>query len=49
MVLMIEKYIRRLPVMENNKLVGIVTVGNVVKQLIVDQEFKIQELEGYLH
>ena len=49
MALMIEKCVRHLPVMENKKLVGIVTVGDVVKQLIVDQKFKIQELERYLH
>ena len=49
MALMIEKCVRHLPVMENKKLVGLVTVGDVVKQLIVDQKFKIQELERYLH
>jgi Predicted signal-transduction protein containing cAMP-binding and CBS domains len=49
MALMIEKCVRHLPVMENKKLVGLVTVGDVVKQHIVDQKFKIQELERYLH
>ena len=49
MALMIEKCVRHLPVMENKKLVGLVTVGDVVKQLLVDQKFKIQELERYLH
>jgi len=49
MALMIEKCVRHLPVMENKKLVGLVTVGDVVKQLIVDQKFKIQELERYFH
>jgi CBS domain-containing protein len=49
MALMTEKCVRHLPVMEKKKLVGIVTVGDVVKQLIVDQKFKIQELERYLH
>ncbi len=49
MALMIDKCVRHLPVMEKKKLVGIVTVGDVVKQLIVDQKFKIQELERYLH
>ena len=49
MVLMTEKCVRHLPVMEKKKLVGLVTVGDVVKQLIVDQKFKIQELERYLH
>ncbi len=49
MALMTEKRVRHLPVMEDNQLVGVVTVGDVVKQLIVDQEFKIQELERYIH
>ncbi len=49
MALMIEKCVRHLPVMEKKKLVGLVTVGDVVKQLIIDQKFKIQELERYLH
>ena len=49
MALMIDKCVRHLPVMEKKKLVGIVTVGDVVKQHIVDQKFKIQELERYLH
>jgi len=49
MVLMTEKCVRHLPVIENKHLVGVVTVGDVVRQLIVDQEFKIQELERYIH
>jgi CBS domain-containing protein len=49
MVLMTEKHVRHLPVMEKKQLVGVVTVGDVVKQLIADQKFKIQELERYLH
>lgn len=49
MVLMTEKCVRHLPVVEEKKLVGLVSVGDVVKQLIVDQKFKIQELERYLH
>ncbi len=49
MALMIDKCVRHLPVMEKKKLVGIVTVGDVVKQHIADQKFKIQELERYLH
>ena len=49
MALMTEKCVRHLPVMEEKKLVGLVTVGDVVKQFIIDQKFKIQELERYLH
>ncbi len=49
MALMTEKCVRHLPVMEAKQLVGVVTVGDVVKQLIADQKFKIQELERYVH
>ncbi len=49
MVLMTEKCVRHLPVMEKKQLVGVVTVGDVVKQLISDQKFKIQEMERYIH
>jgi CBS domain-containing protein len=48
-VLMTEKNIRHLPVIEKKQLVGIVTVGDVLKQLIEDQKFEIQELERYIH
>jgi CBS domain-containing protein len=47
--LMTEKNIRHLPVIEKNQLVGIVTVGDVLKQLIEDQKFEIQELERYIN
>ncbi len=49
MALMTEKCVRHLPVMEKRQLIGVVTTGDVVKQLIKDQKFKIQELERYIH
>ena len=49
LTLMTEKSIRHLPVMEKNQLVGILTVGDVLKQLIADQKFEIQELERYIN
>ncbi|MGA7142864.1 MAG: CBS domain-containing protein [Desulfobacterales bacterium] len=48
MALMTAKRIRHLPVLQNNRLVGIVTLGDVVKQLISDQKFAIRELEKYI-
>ena len=47
--LMTEKNVRHLPVIEKKQLVGIVTVGDVLKQLIEDQKFEIQELERYIN
>jgi CBS domain-containing protein len=48
MALMSAKHIRHLPVLENDKLVGIVTIRDVVKQIISDQEITIQDLENYI-
>lgn len=48
MVLMTAKRIRHLPVLKNNQLIGIVTLGDVVKQIISDQQFAIRELEKYI-
>jgi CBS domain-containing protein len=48
MSLMTEKCVRHLPVMGKH-LVGVVTQGDVVKQLIADQKFENEELERYIH
>ena len=48
MALMTAKHIRHLPVLKNNELIGIVTLGDVVRQIISDQKFAIRELEKYI-
>ena len=48
MALMTEKHIRHLPVLDAGSLVGIVTIGDVVKSVVADQKFIIQELEKYI-
>ena len=48
MAIMTDKHLRHLPVMENGKLVGIVSIGDVVKAIISDREFTIRELERYI-
>lgn len=48
MQLMTEKRIRHLPVLRDNQLTGIVSIGDVVKYLIVEKDFKIKNLETYI-
>lgn len=48
MAIMTDKRVRHLPVMENGELIGIVTIGDIVKKVIADQQFRIQELEKYI-
>ncbi len=42
------KYIRHLPVMEGEQLIGIVSIGDVVKYLIEELQFIIGNLENYI-
>jgi CBS domain-containing protein len=48
MKLMTEKRIRHLPVLEEGRLVGLVSIGDVVRWVIDDQLHKIHDLEGYI-
>jgi CBS domain-containing protein len=48
MALMTSKQIRHLPVLDRDRLIGIITLGDVVKRIISEQEFTIQELEKYV-
>jgi len=48
MALMTEKRVRHLPVMENNKLVGVVSIGDVVKSIISSQKVTIEHLQNYI-
>ena len=45
MVMMSEHHIRHMPVMHNKVLVGMISLGDVVKQIIKDQKIKIEHLE----
>ena len=48
MALMADKRIRHLPVMEGEKIVGVVSIGDLVKAIMADQEFTIDQLEKYI-
>jgi CBS domain-containing protein len=48
MALMTQKRIRHLPVFEHERLVGLISIGDVVKEIISDQQQMIQHLENYI-
>lgn len=48
MALMTDKHVRHLPVLENGKLLGLISIGDVVKGIIQSREKKIQQLENYI-
>lgn len=48
MELMTEHHIRHLPVVEDDRLIGIITIGDVVKAVMAEQAFLIQQLEQYI-
>ncbi len=48
MAMMTAKRIRHIPVIEDNQVMGIVTIGDVVNQIISEQEVTINHLENYI-
>ena len=48
MALITEKRIRHLPVMAEGKLIGVISIGDLVKSIISDQQFIIEQLVRYI-
>ncbi len=48
MALMTEKHIRHLPVVENGRIVGVISIGDAVRAVVDEQQFTIKALERYL-
>lgn len=49
MQLMTSKRLRHLPVVDNGQLVGLVSIGDLVKDIISEQKFIIEQLEHYIN
>lgn len=48
MMLMTDNRLRHLPVMDGGALIGLVSIGDLVKDIISEQKFIIQQLENYI-
>lgn len=48
LALMTEKHIRHLPVMESVKVIGVISIGDIVKAIISEQRDTIEQLEKYV-
>jgi CBS domain-containing protein len=48
MQLMTDKFVRHLPVQENNQVIGIISIGDIVKYIIDEKEYIIENLRHYI-
>ena len=48
MALMTDNRLRHLPVIDNDKLLGLVSIGDLVKDIISEQQFIIEQLQHYI-
>lgn len=48
MAVMTDKRVRHLPVLEQGRLIGVISIGDLVKSIISEQQFRIEQLEKYI-
>ena len=48
MAVVTEKRVRHLPVLKDNEVVGLISIGDLVKTIIAEQQFIIEQLEHYI-
>jgi len=49
MAIMTERRIRHLPVLDGNEVLGVISLGDLVKYIIAEQQFVIEQMERYIN
>lgn len=48
MALITDKRVRHLPIIEQDRVIGVISIGDLVKSIIAEQQFVIEQLEHYI-